>query len=656
MIFFLAFTGALAQSASDIEYHLSIEEPGIAIEMLQTANKQELGSDYYRFYAAAEMMRGELLKAQEKLERGFEQFPGDLYLKQLQGEFFLQAGSNRQALELYENLKVRARQHDPELYSQVIDRLSYVYLAMGTQAVAGSQFHDAAHWFQKVTNNQPESIAAWHNLAVAYYQLQRYDDALDSIEHALIIDENHEPTRELRFAVLAKSQRMDRVIELLEQGIENDPKNLDLHLSRLRALIADQRREEADEYAELLMEKFSHNPALFDELAAINRRMGHAEGELSIIRKKREAFPDNPEILIELSSRHEAMRDWDKAAEKLDTLAGFEGYEETAFIHKGRMLELQQQPDKAAEEYRAGLEIVPESEKLLERLGWVLMDLEDFETAAGIWENLYRLHGKPEALFNQAVSKENAEGLAAARTLYEKLTELEEPYAKVYFSLARYHASASEAINVCRLSAKAVQSGYKEVLEKRTRLGSHMEQLASAPQAQREIDRRPEQLENTRLLLHNAFDFVLKHCSEHEASSVLLVLKEEHGERGEIIYFAAKKEFENRRYDEALALVKKSISRMPEQPEAHVLQARIYEYQENWHEARRAWHRYQSLQPESELGYRSLISAYRQTGDLDALVQRWQPYYLTNPENEQLRKYLREILFRLGRHDEAAGL
>lgn len=656
LIFILACMESYAQTAADIEYHLSIEEPGIAIELLQQTDADQLGSDYYRFYTAAWLMKGELIEAQSKLEEGLRTYPENFYLKQMQSELYVQSGAMSQALELYRDLERLSERADPELHKQVRERLGRIFESLGREAASRNQFTEAARWFRKVTNYRPDEIAGWYNRALAHYNLQQYDDALDHIERALMIDPQHEQSREFRLVLLSQLQRSEKIIELLDEEIEENPQDLTPRLSRLRALLADGQPEEAQKYADELMDKFPDEPKLYDELAAINRRMGHSEGELNIIRKKRQAIPNDPNILLELSELHEMMNEWEKAIAKLDTLAKYNEFTEVAYTNKGRILELQQRPECAIKEYKRGLAAIPESKTLNRRLGWAQMDLELWEDAAETWKKLYQITEQTDDLLLWAEAEEQAFGIEKAWPLYSQMLQVENVPTRALFGSARYFAAKNELDKACTQKVDAIHTGYNEIKHQRAQLAQEMGQPGALLQKSRDIDRRPERLQATRSLVFGGFDFLLEQCSVQDAERTVKSLVEEFGNQGEILYFSAKKKFFFGNDEAALKDLESSISRMPELPEAHLLQARIHEKEENWREARQAWHRYHSLKPDSDRAYQGLISAYRQTEELDELVRRWQPQYMANPDNEKLRRYLREALYRLGMYDEAAKI
>jgi tetratricopeptide (TPR) repeat protein len=63
------------------------------------------------------------------------------------------------------------------------------YFKLGEKRYALGDFDDALEWYDKAIKIQPEYKAAWTAKALMLAELERFDEAIVSFEHALKIDD-----------------------------------------------------------------------------------------------------------------------------------------------------------------------------------------------------------------------------------------------------------------------------------------------------------------------------------------------------------------------------------------------------------------------------------------------------------------------------------
>lgn len=146
-----------------------------------------------------------------------------------------------------------------------------------------------------------------------------------------------------------------------------------------------------------------------------------------------------------------------------------------------------------------------------------------------------------------------------------------------------------------------------------------------------------------------AFTFFTSSFSEQQVQPVLTAIIQQHGTSGRLHLVLAQFYLGADNADAALDYLRTAVDATPELREAHVMLAEFLETRGDLTGAERAWERALSLDATSSDAYDALIRIAGITGRGSQLLRRWNARLRAEPDNDVLRRYLREAEQTLGR-------
>jgi|TARA_B110000211_G_C14083167_1_gene555507 tetratricopeptide (TPR) repeat protein len=103
-------------------------------------------------------------------------------------------------------------------------------LLLARIAINAHCFEDAEQLLLKITDIAPRFVAAWHDLSSVLKELNRYEDAVVALEHAVTLDQNNPVTHYFLGAALAMAAQPQRAIESYEKAVVLDPALTGAHI------------------------------------------------------------------------------------------------------------------------------------------------------------------------------------------------------------------------------------------------------------------------------------------------------------------------------------------------------------------------------------------------------------------------------------------
>jgi tetratricopeptide (TPR) repeat protein len=219
-----------------------------------------------------------------------------------------QRGDYAKAREWYERVK------DEERYLTAQMRMGVVLAKSGDIAAAGQHFDTLRR------NNPQNGITLYLAEAEALREAERYQEAFDSLDRALVV---HPDDKDLRYARALAAEKIDR-LDVLEQDLRAilaaDPKNGQA-LNALGYTLADRtdRYQEALGYIEQALAQLPDDASVLDSMGWVQYRLNNRDKALEYLRRAYRANPD-AEIAAHLSEvlwvngqREEAKKIWKEA-------------------------------------------------------------------------------------------------------------------------------------------------------------------------------------------------------------------------------------------------------------------------------------------------------------------------------------------------------
>ena len=107
---------------------------------------------------------------------------------------------------------------------------AHIELHLGEIAIEQKQYEDALKHFRHVADYQPDSAESFANLAMVYRMLERYEEAEDNYKRAIELEPDNEDYYYILSEMFSANKQPERAIELLEEGLINNPNSAILHM------------------------------------------------------------------------------------------------------------------------------------------------------------------------------------------------------------------------------------------------------------------------------------------------------------------------------------------------------------------------------------------------------------------------------------------
>ncbi|MBT5008501.1 MAG: tetratricopeptide repeat protein [Gammaproteobacteria bacterium] len=103
-------------------------------------------------------------------------------------------------------------------------------LLLARIAINAHCFDDAEQLLLKITEIAPRFVAAWHDLSSVLKELNRYEEAVVALEHAVTLDQNNPVTHYFLGAALAMAAQPERAIESYQKAVAFDSNLTGAHI------------------------------------------------------------------------------------------------------------------------------------------------------------------------------------------------------------------------------------------------------------------------------------------------------------------------------------------------------------------------------------------------------------------------------------------
>lgn len=239
-----------------------------------------------------------------------------------------------------------------------------------------------------------------------------------------------------------QAEDYERALELSEKSVGvNAFMNRFDSLGMFNAALAAERLEKYDDalaYYSVLTAVGYGGPDLFMYMASIHERRGDTTKKMEVIRKGREAYPKDPNLITEELSYLISTGQTDKALENFDDAIAADPSNPSLYYNRGIIYDQLKDTEKAATDYKKALEVDPAFFDAAYNLGAMYYNI-------GVeWNNKASGYGLNEtAKYKEATTKAN-DYFAKARPALEKAHELDPADQATMASLVKIYAIVGE--------------------------------------------------------------------------------------------------------------------------------------------------------------------------------------------------------------------
>lgn len=636
-----------------------------ATPLLESVLRSQTGSrEVYLMLASCYLDSERSVEAYQLAQRALFAFPQDLIFRVLMADAMLQRGQAEEALAVYREVEPYAG----TIALQEVDtgtlqvRLGGAYTSMGNRALAAGQHAEAKGFFWKALEHSPPSDA-YNNLAYILIEEKLSDQAEPVVDAGLARFPRATGLLRLKALILQERHEGGELREVLRRLHEIEPEDIDIALAYGEILVSTNYPTEATAHFETLIDRFPDDKRVYDGIARIQLDRHDFQGRMDILRRQRARFPQDNEVLWAIGQTHERLEDWDSARTAYDSLAW-----DPDQAHRARMAiagtHLAQDDDNAAiTAYAAMAETWPGDLSVLARWGRLLEKQDRWLEADDVYARLDKAGSGHYAQVRRGWVNEQLGRKIMAESLYGSALEAEVEDPLPAYRLSRFALDGRESEEAFRLAELALR---KSLLGVKSQQSAALGTLSADPENAPGDSPPPEPLDNGMSLrergdaasrfAREVYDYFTASFPRRRVESKLSELVERY--QGSTVLYTMVAEFKLKGGDaiEAQRLLEEAVYYAPRYLPAQSALADLYEANGDTRQAMLAYERVLGLDDRDRAIYSKLIKLSRDTGELNALCDRWLAHYRTADENPVLRDALIEALHRAQRIQEADRL
>lgn len=252
-------------------------------------------------------------------------------------------------------------------------------LQQATELHHQGRLSEAEHLYQQVLTRQPQNFVALHRLAVISLQQAQFEQALQRVESALVVDPLSEAALMNRGTALLALGRSDEAVAVYQAVTKGNPESADAHFNLGNALMASGRISEAVEsYGASLSLRPGDIETLRRQSIALSR-LGRFEDALATIEHAHELLPTSPELCHERAAALFELRRYAETIEIYDRALLLNVGDTVALNNRGLALVRISRPLEAVESFDRAIEVNPSDPVLWYNRGTALRALDRTE-------------------------------------------------------------------------------------------------------------------------------------------------------------------------------------------------------------------------------------------------------------------------------------
>jgi tetratricopeptide (TPR) repeat protein len=449
---------------------------------------------------------------------------------------------------------------------------------------------------------------------------------------------------------LYQTEDYDGVVEQYHELYEQNPNDTETAIQYARLLMAKGEQDEAYSIYDRLLTENPKNKEVYESLLEIYEQRNDMVAKRSLLHKMRKQFPNEESLLEKIAETYELEEKWDLARETYDSLRASTD-DSSVDLAIARTWEQQDSLLKALEVYRGAVEEYPNDTDLLHRKGATEETLGKYQEALQTYQDLVNIQENSKNHFRLGRVYEALDDTEKTLEHYLEAIDLGIDEPSSYFGVARIVISDDQD-----RAFKFTKDALEHAL---TKVKVEQQQLANKLNEQDNLfginakDEYGKQLETYDQLAEDIFSFMTRNFEQERVLPFLGELESKYPNSGRLLYLQSIYYGEINNTEKQFKLLKQAVELQPGLVDPHLALGDYYVEQGHTIKAIGSFERALSIAPEEAKPYKKLIDLYRDTEQLDQLIDRWKARYRARPENEVLREHLIEALHKANRYEEA---
>ncbi|MEG5049186.1 MULTISPECIES: tetratricopeptide repeat protein [unclassified Microcoleus] len=340
-----------------------------------------------------------------------ERLPPNAVVEQ---EYLLRALQAREADD-YENLRVAAYVQEIENLKEKKDYVSALNIANKLLAIRG-QAHD---WLEK---------------ASCLHKLERYDEALESLDRASELDPNDWEAWMMQVSVFYKLDRYKEALASCDKAIELEPNRAIIWHMRGIVLNNLERYEKALVSYDKAIELDPHDASVWDSRGSVLENLGRSEESLVSYNKAIELDPNDASVWESRGSVLDDLERYDEALASYNKAIELDPNDVWSWNNRGSVLNHFKRYDEALASLDRAIELESSHAITWCMRGYVLKNLERYEQALASCDKAIELEPNRGSIWHLRGSVlDNLERYEEALTSYDQALQLESDRASSWY-------------------------------------------------------------------------------------------------------------------------------------------------------------------------------------------------------------------------------
>lgn len=347
----------------------------------------EISADDHAFaMALAHFSRGYLYELNHDYESALEQYQRALHYDPNHQDTYLRVSLNlmrrNRTSEAIEVLRQLAKRRTDDAQPLIWLGMAYRHQNNAQAAIAT---------YQQALEREPDNPLIYLQLVDMKIQRGQEQEAIDllirgtqSVEDPSdlyqVLGEMYMRQAGLTVDLSDAQEYMNRAIETLETAVALDPQDSTLIQTLGDLYLRDQQYENAVKAFERMTELLPDDIAAKERLALAYELADQLEDAVRVLEEIAVLRPTNARVFFALGGLYERLDDTDKAVENYQLAARLDRPEPAPYL-KLAVLQMEERPEQAIEALREGLSLMPDNPRLLEMLGYVLFNKQEYAEA-----------------------------------------------------------------------------------------------------------------------------------------------------------------------------------------------------------------------------------------------------------------------------------
>ena len=370
------------------------------------------------------------------------------------------------------------------------------------------RYEDALNNYKQAIDIKPEYAQAWNGKAKALYELDTHEEALSAYDKAIEIEPSYQDSWQGRGFVLNKLKRYQDAIYSFDKALKLEPKSPKVLNARGQALSNLKRYDEAiRSYDKAVELQPDYDQAFYNKawvLYSLKRYRDALDTYEKVIRLKpnnERAWYNSGNALINLNRQNDAYKAYSKAVQYKPNF-----YQ--AWLSRGNVLISLRRYPEAIESFEEVLEYSPNNFDAFYSQGWALHQMKRYEQAVAAYDKAISVRkNNYKVWYSRGNSLYNLENYQEALSAYNRAIRYNKDHQESWYSKGNVLVNLGkdkEALSAYDTAIK-YNPDYREAIKARKEVEERLERQLEDEQKEKEREKKKDENKGKKRGLLNFF-------------------------------------------------------------------------------------------------------------------------------------------------------